>query len=501
MSFEAGILPEQQTLGGYRLLRQIGEGGMGVVHVAAASNGDRVAVKILRPQVIADPEARARLEREVAAMLRVHSPRVAECVDADPWGARPYVVTRFVAGIPLTEYVQEYGPLSPYRVHAIAAGMAEALASVHAAGVLHRDIKPSNVLLERDQPVLIDFGLAMAADESRLTHTGWLLGTPNYLAPELVHGSTPTPAVDVHAWAATVAYAATGRSPYGGGPAIAVMDRIRRGEWRLDGVPASLRRILEPCLAHDPAQRPSAMQLCQWLAATSPVAAAPSAPETRPMTTPVPAPAPPAATPVASPVGRPVSTPVAAPPATPAAVPAAESRPAPSRLAKAMRLVAAVLAGLMLAGTVAVAPYIVSAVVAALVVVGAASVRSRSVWTWPWKAIVAVPGALLGAAIALAALVSLVAVLVVLGAQVRETMVVGGGAFAVVCRWWPGFVDARESVRRLGRWLVRPNAVGAIALVFLAAGACGMIAAALTAGPHWWPFEHEPWFGWGWRLG
>src|SRR5690606_24023113 len=130
--------------------------------------------------------------------------------------------TRFVPGIPLNEYRSEYGPLSPYRIHAIAAGMAEALAGVHAAGVLHRDIKPSNVLMERDQPVLIDFGLALAADQSRLTYTGWLLGTPSYLAPELVLGREPTQAVDIHSWAATVAFAATGRSPYGGGPAVAV---------------------------------------------------------------------------------------------------------------------------------------------------------------------------------------------------------------------------------------------------------------------------------------
>src|SRR5215475_6564591 len=109
--------PPEQTLGRYRLLREIGEGGMGVVHLAAAPNGDRVAIKVLRPQVIGDREARARLEREVATMRRVRSPRVAECLDADPWGSMPYVVTRFVIGIPLTEYVAEYGPLPPARIH------------------------------------------------------------------------------------------------------------------------------------------------------------------------------------------------------------------------------------------------------------------------------------------------------------------------------------------------------------------------------------------------
>jgi hypothetical protein len=166
-----------------------------------------------------------------------------------------------------------------------------------------------------------------------------------------------------------------------------------------------------------------------------------------------------------------------------------------------MRVVAAVLAGLMLAGAAAIAPYIVSAVVAGLAVVGGATVRSRSAWSWPWQAIVVLPGAVFGAILALIVMVALVAALVVLGAQVKETMVVGGGAFAMMARWWPGFDEARDSLRRLGAWLFQPNAVGAVALVFLAAAASGMIAAALATGPHWWPFDDEPWFGWGWRLG
>jgi Protein kinase domain len=476
---EAGILPVE-TLGRYRLLRQIGEGGMGVVHLAAAPNGERVAIKILRPQIIGDRDARARLEREVAAMRRVRSPRVAECFDADPWGALPYVVTRFVVGLPLTEYVDEYGPLSPHRVHAIALGMAEALASVHEAGLLHRDIKPTNVLMERDQPVLIDFGLAMSADESRLTRTGWLMGTPSYLAPELVYGQEPTAAVDVHAWAATVAFAATGRSPYGSGPAVAVMDRIRRGEWRLNDVPESTRRILEPCMHADPRRRPSAAQLCQWLAATPPAADAPK-----------PAPT----------VTRPVTTPVAAPVAAAPAPVATPARPDRPRWTKAIRIVAGILAGLLIAGAAGIAPYIVAAVVAFVMMLGSAHARSRSVWTWPIQAIAAIPGALLGAGVALAAMVGLVAVLVVLGAQVRETMVVGGGAFALLTWWWPGFHAARDSARRFTSWAFQPTPVGAVALVFLAAAASGSIAAALAEGPSWWPFEHAPWFGWGWRLG
>jgi serine/threonine protein kinase len=254
-----------ETVGAYRLLRQIGEGGMGVVHLALAPDGSRVAVKILRPQVIGDGQARHRLEREVAAMRRVRSPRVAECVGADPWGDPPYVVTRYVAGLSLTEYVAEYGPLGGAKLHRFAAGTAEALAGVHAAGVLHRDIKPSNVLIDRQEPVLIDFGLAMSGDESRMTHAGWVFGTPAYLAPEVVLGDAPTPAVDVHGWAATVAFAATGHSPYGSGPSVVVLDRIRRGDYSVGGVPQHLTAVLRRCLDPHPHQRPTAPELCGWL--------------------------------------------------------------------------------------------------------------------------------------------------------------------------------------------------------------------------------------------
>jgi len=263
------VVVRVERVGSYRLLRQIGEGGMGVVHLALAPDNSRVAVKVLRPQVIGDREARQRLEREVASMRRIRNARVAECLDADPWGQPPYVVTRFVAGLSLAEHVAEYGPMPAGRLIRFAQGTAQAVTSVHAAGVLHRDIKPSNVLLDRDQPVLIDFGLAMAGDESRMTHAGWIFGSPAYLAPETVLGDDPTPAADVHAWAATVVFAATGRSPYGSGPAVAVLDRIRRAEYALGDVPDPLVPVLTRCLDTQPHQRPTAVELCGWLQALS----------------------------------------------------------------------------------------------------------------------------------------------------------------------------------------------------------------------------------------
>jgi serine/threonine protein kinase len=216
------------TVGAYRLLRQVGEGGMGVVHLALAPDGSRVAVKVLRPQVIGDGQARQRLEREVAAMRKIRSPRVAEFVDADPWGDPPFVVTRYVAGLSLTEHVAEYGPLTGPRLSRFAAGTAEALAVVHAAGVLHRDVKPSNVLLSRDEPVLIDFGLAMSGDESRMTHAGWVFGTPAYLAPEVVLGAVRTEA-DRPSWCWIASAEVTTPSPES------------RGRWKRCSSVASIR--------------------------------------------------------------------------------------------------------------------------------------------------------------------------------------------------------------------------------------------------------------------
>ncbi|GAB7004634.1 hypothetical protein JCM18899A_21070 [Nocardioides sp. AN3] len=269
-----------RTIGGYTLLASLGEGGMGVVHLARRSDGQRVALKILRPQVVGDDETRARLAREVASLRRVRSRWVAEIIDADPWAPVPYIATRYVPGLSLHDEVVREGPVRGEDLAWLARCLLEGIAAVHEAGVLHRDVKPSNVLMEGRTPVLIDFGLARVADDPKLTQTGWLLGTPGYLAPEVLYGDEPTPAVDVHAWAATVAYAATGRPPYGRGPSMAVMDRARRGEHDLTGVPSPLREVLDAALSPAPERRPSIVQLLTWLRGRgpAPVALAVSAP-------------------------------------------------------------------------------------------------------------------------------------------------------------------------------------------------------------------------------
>ena len=252
-------------MGDYTLLSKIGEGGMGIVHLARKPGGDRVALKMLRPHIVGDDEARARLAREVNSLSRIRSKWIAEIVDADPWAPIPYVATRYVPGLALHDHVVEEGAIAGADLLWFAACLAEGLASVHEVGVLHRDIKPSNVLMEGRTPILIDFGLARVADDPKLTHTGWLLGTPGYLAPEILYGDDATAASDVHSWAATVAYAATGNPPFGRGPSMAIMDRVRRGEHDLTGVPDSLHAVLAAALDPDPTHRPTLDALLAWL--------------------------------------------------------------------------------------------------------------------------------------------------------------------------------------------------------------------------------------------
>ncbi|HET7069237.1 MAG TPA: serine/threonine-protein kinase [Nocardioides sp.] len=266
-----------RTVGDYTLLALLGEGGMGVVHLARKGDGPRVALKVLRPHIVGDEEARRRLAREVSSLERIRSRWIAEIVDADPWAPTPYVATRYVPGLSLHDHVPHEGPITGPDLTWFARCLAEGVASVHAVGVLHRDVKPSNVLLEGRTPILIDFGLARVADDPKLTHTGWLLGTPGYLAPEILYGDDATAASDVHSWGATVAYAGTGHPPFGRGPSMAIMDRVRRGEHDLDGLPDDLRALVAAALHPDPARRPHIREIIARLGGESPQAQAPAA--------------------------------------------------------------------------------------------------------------------------------------------------------------------------------------------------------------------------------
>jgi hypothetical protein len=262
----------EERLGPYRLREQLGEGGMGMVYLAEDPDGRQVAVKVLRQGVPAEATARRRLAREVDTMRRVHSPFVAEVVDADVEGSPPYIVTQYVAGQTLEDVVAADGPLTGTALAALARGLAGALAAIHAAGVVHRDLKPGNVMLVNGEPVVIDFGIAQAPDSTRLTMTGMFMGTPGYLAPEVIEGKPSGPAADVHSWAATMAYAATGRPPFGTGQFEAIFYRIVHGQPELDTMPAPLLPIVLAALARDPSKRPSAEDLADLTAGLEPVA-------------------------------------------------------------------------------------------------------------------------------------------------------------------------------------------------------------------------------------
>lgn len=246
----------EERLGPYRLVQRLGEGGMGVVHLGLDERGRAVAIKVLRDHVAHDPVARARLAREVATLRRVRHPRVAPVLAAAPDGPRPYVVTRYVPGDPLDVWVAQHGPMDPAGLARLGRGLVEALGAIHAAGVVHRDLKPANVLINQGDPVVIDFGIAHVADEARLTHTGLVMGTPGYLAPELLDGHPVDDATDWWAWAATLLFAATGRPPFGTGPVDAILHRVRRGEADLTGVDARLRPVLLAGLRSDARSRP-----------------------------------------------------------------------------------------------------------------------------------------------------------------------------------------------------------------------------------------------------
>ncbi|MEU7740278.1 protein kinase [Nonomuraea sp. NPDC049158] len=253
-------------LGPYRLLRRLGEGGMGVVHLAVDPQGRQVAVKVLRAEVAGDEVARRRLSREVETMRRARSKYIAEVIDADVTGHRPYIVTRYVAGRPLDEIVKDDGPLGLPALVKIAHGVATALAAVHAVGVIHRDLKPGNVLIIDGEPVLIDFGIAQAVDATRLTQTGMFIGTPGYLAPEIIEGQEAGPEVDIHAWAGTLLYAGTGQPPFGKGTLEMIFYNITAGKADVSAAPKELQPLLKAAFQRNPAKRPKAAELAEQTA-------------------------------------------------------------------------------------------------------------------------------------------------------------------------------------------------------------------------------------------
>ncbi|MGC0249293.1 protein kinase domain-containing protein [Pseudactinotalea sp. Z1748] len=247
--------PVPREVGGYRLRSVLGSGGMGTVYEALDGDNRVVALKLLHPGISADPAARARLRREIATLHRVRGPHVARVLDAESDSAEAFIVTELVEGQSLDDSVREHGPLDEVEVADLADGLADALAAIHGAGVVHRDLKPGNVMLTDAGPVVIDFGISQLADDSRLTQTGLVTGTPGYVDPAVMRGSAPGITGDWWGWAAILLFALTGRAPFGKGPLAAVLGRVETGRPDLDGVPEPLAPVLRAALHPDPQHR------------------------------------------------------------------------------------------------------------------------------------------------------------------------------------------------------------------------------------------------------
>lgn len=260
------LTTDPARLAGYRLLGRLGAGGMGVVYLARSSGGTLVALKVIQAEYAEDGTFRERFRREAETARRMTSPWVASLLDADPEAAQPWLATVFVPGPPLGEAVAEYGPLPVRGLRVLGARLAEALREIHEAGLVHRDVKPGNVLLALDGPRLIDFGIARDPEDTALTSTGVVVGTPGFLPPEQARGAgAPGPAGDVFSLGCVLAFAATGRPPFGTGSLDALLYRTVHDTPDLDGVPAELAGMVEDCLEKQPELRPTAAELAQSL--------------------------------------------------------------------------------------------------------------------------------------------------------------------------------------------------------------------------------------------
>ncbi len=509
MTTSAQPVPGPILVGSYRLLAPIGEGGMGVVHLAQGPDGSRVALKVLRPHIVGDTEARERLAREVSSLMRIKSPRIAEIIDADPHGPVPFVVTRYVPGLSLHHHVAQEGVLAGADLLHFADALAEALHAVHAVGVLHRDIKPTNVLMEGRSPVLIDFGLARVAEDPRLTQSGWLLGTPGYLAPEILYGDDASPASDVHAWAATVAYAATGRPPYGTGPSMAIMDRVRRGEFQLGGVPEPLVRVLRDCLSAEPLSRPSVTELRAWIHQLRVLPETVQQPGSKPAPAPEPWTMPYRPTLPAAPQTRilPATSPGSVGPSTtPAWV-------APRPESRAQRVLQLLGLGTVTTTLVAFAPIAGVALVASVVLgLRTASVtrqrhgrrrmiRGRARWYDVPTTAISLPGYLVLALFGTLMLIGAASLTgaamfsfgYLLGQPVAVGLLMAGLGFTPALWWGPGSGRVREVARSLVARTARTELGGWFVLAMCLVGSTLLVGVLLSTGPNWAPATEVPW--------
>jgi Protein kinase domain len=489
---------------------------MGVVHLGLDAHGRAVAIKVLRAHIAHDPDARARLGREVSTLRRVQHPLVAEVLDADVEGDQPYVVTRYVPGPTLDAEVRDRGPMPPNHLVQLGRGLFGALEAIHAVGVVHRDLKPGNVLLLDGDPVVIDFGIAHVADDVRLTMTGLVMGTPGYLSPEVIDGSGVTEATDWWGWAATLAFAASGQPPFGRGPTDVVLDRVRRGDADLAGVDERLRPLLLAALAPDPAFRPEAAEVLaaleRFAQGGEATVAVPRTPPTRAYAAPPPVVQPPGPPPRSD---DPLS--IFRPPSQ-----GAEPLAPPPKPRRTGTLLAVLVA---LVGVGSAWPVVTAVVAAVLVVLArtadravAASERRRQErgarGSDPYVAAVSAPWHLLIGALASVPALVLPAVLGLsaafcAGAAGRPLSLSTSGAERVAASqlaaavgllvgllvaWWgPGGLSARRGSRALVRGVVRGAPVTTVVVVLCLLGAAAAAYAAYSNGhPAFWPVHTLP---------
>lgn len=251
-----------QTIGGWTLTEVLGSGGMGRVYRAVKGN-QKAALKMVREALLIDPEFRRRFQREVDVMKRVRSGRMARVIDADPDAERPWLATELVDGPTLIDHIDQHGPLGGAKLLGFVEGLARAIDDLHQSEVVHRDIKPDNVMLTDWSPILVDFGIAKALGSNNLTMPGIAFGSAAWMSPEQVMAGPVGPPTDIWGWAATTAFAATGRRVFGGpgvnGDGLAA--RILLGKPNLAGVPHKLLGLLGEAFAKRPEERPSATDL------------------------------------------------------------------------------------------------------------------------------------------------------------------------------------------------------------------------------------------------
>ncbi|WP_030573690.1 protein kinase domain-containing protein [Streptomyces aureocirculatus] len=263
MSLRSG---DPEEIGGYPVEARLGSGGMGTVFLGRTASGRPVAIKLIHQQFTDDDEFRTRFRQEVAAARRVSGAFTAAVVDADPEATHPWMATAYIEGPTLAQRIAQRGPIGGADLRSLAIGLAEALRDIHRADVVHRDLKPSNVVLSPEGPRVIDFGISRAADQQTLTMTGRVIGTPPFMSPEQLQNPRGVgPSSDVFSFATLLVYASTGQGPFDADSPYMTAYQVVHEAPALGDVPPALRAVVEPCLAKDPAARPSVDELLELL--------------------------------------------------------------------------------------------------------------------------------------------------------------------------------------------------------------------------------------------